>query len=257
MSKHWYKPTFWHWWWKACAPAGVKALAATAACALLLFGGYESLGAFSSATAAHVYTYVQTVRHVQVRAVTSTRPVTVLEHGRFITVDPPAKAVTGPALREYVTVTTSGGQGEARTVTLPVTQRDVITAAGPRQTASVIRSVPVTRTDTAGQPQPAPVTRVQTATVARTNTVTVQQAQPQSVVAARTLTETQPVTTTVTKATTVPQTTTVANEVTTTVIQPTTQTVSQTQTTTVTQTQIVTQTVVATVPVTVTIRVTT
>ena len=24
MSKHWYKPTFWHWWWKACAPAGVK-----------------------------------------------------------------------------------------------------------------------------------------------------------------------------------------------------------------------------------------
>ena len=257
MAKYWYKPTFWQWWWQTRVPAGVKALAATVVCALLLFGGYESLGLFSSASAAHVYTYVQTVRHVQVEAVTSTRPITVLEHGRIITVDPPPRTVAGPTLRELVTVTTSGAHGETRIETVPVMRRDVV--AGPGQTVSVITSVPVTRTETVGRVQTVPVTRVQTATVGKTNTLTVQRTgSQQTVVAERTVTQTEPVT--VTKA---PATTTVAKEVTTTVVQPTTQTVNQTQTTTVSVTttvtrttaevQTITQTVLVTVPVTITV----
>src|SRR5437763_221462 len=183
MARYWYKPTFWQWWWQTRVPAGVKALAATVVCALLVFGGYESLGLFSSASAAHVYTYVQTVRHVQVEAVTSTRPITVLEHGRIITVDPPPRTVAGPTLRELVTVTTSGAHGETRIETVTVTKAPATTTVAKEVTTTVVQ--PTTQT----------VNQTQTTTVSVTTTVTRTTAEIQTIT--QTVLVTVPVTITV------------------------------------------------------------
>jgi hypothetical protein len=261
MSKNWYKPTFWRWWWQAQAPAEAKVLAATLACGLLVFGGWEALGLFSSASAAEVYTYVQTVRRVRVQVVTNKQPMTVRVHGRVVTVDPPPRTVTGRSQWELVTVTTSG-HGAARTETVPVTE--YATRSG--QTV-VMRPPAVTRVETAQETRTVPVVRVQTTTVGRASTVTVERTSAQqTVLSERTVTQAQPVTATVTRTSTVAQPTTAAKEVTTTVVQPTTQTVSVTEATTVpvtttvtrtaTETHTVTQTVVTTLPVTVTVTVT-
>ena len=258
MSRYWYKPSFWRWWWSTKAPTGAKLLAATMTTAGVVFAGYELTGVFSEANAAQVYTYVQTVRHIRVEPVTTTRIETVREHGRVVrvTVDPPPRTVTGPPVREFLTVTRSGVAGVVATHTVPVTQREVVTIAGPGQTVEVTRGVPVTRTETVGHSYTVTVSRPRTTTVSRTvsrtGTVTVQQTDPgQTVVAEHTVTQNAPVTTTVTKATTVPVTTTVTKATTV----PVTSTVATTVTkaTTVPVTSTVATTVVATLPLTTTV----
>jgi hypothetical protein len=254
MSKHWYKPSFWRWWWSTKAPTGAKLFAATLTTAGVVFAGYELTGVFSEANAAQVYTYVQTVRRVHVEPVTTTQIETVRVHGHEVrvTVDPPPRTVTGPPVREFLTVTTSGVAGAVATDTVPVTQRAVVTIAGPGQTVDVTRSVPVTRTETVGHAYTLTVSRPRTTTVSHDQTVTVQQtAAGQTVVAEHTVTQNTPVTTTLTKATTVPVTSTVATTV--------TRETTVTKATTVPVTSTVATTVVATVsqPTTVTHTITT
>jgi hypothetical protein len=262
MSRHWYKPTFWRWWWATSAPTGAKALAAMLITAGVIFAGYELTGVFSSAQAAQTYTYVQTVRQVRVAHVTDVQPTTVLEHGRIVTVDPPPKTVFTPPVQQLVTITTSHVQDrtqtQTRTETVPVTQSRFTTVIGPGHTVEVTQTAaPVTRTATVSH------------TITRSQTVTAQQTSPgQTVVSERTVTETNPVTTTVTKSTTVPvtstvsntvtHTTTVTNTATQTVTHPTTETVTVATTTTVPVTTTVTHTVTSLVtvtsPVTVTVK---
>lgn len=252
MSRYWYKPTFWRWWWATSAPTGAKALAATLITAGVIFAGYELTGVFSSAKAAQTYTYVQTVRQLRVAHVTDLQPTTVLQHGRIVTVDPPPQTVFTPPTQRLVTITASHVQDRTETETrmLPVTRSRLTTVAGPDHTVEVTQTAPpVTRTATVAH----------AVTVTRSQTVTAQQTSPgQTITSEHTVTEANQVTTTVTKATTVPVTSTVTNTVTQTITHPTTETVTVATFTTVPVTTTVTHTVTSLVtvtsPITVTVK---
>jgi hypothetical protein len=256
MSRHWYKPTFWRWWWATSAPTGAKLFAAIVVSAGVVFAGYELTGVFSQASAAQVYTYVQTIRQVRPdRAMQP--PVTIRENGRVVTVHPAPLTVMGPVRQELVTITAA--RDRVVTVDGPASTVDVERIVTNMRTAAVTTTTAVTRTATVARAYTVTVARGQTATAVRPQTVTVQQTAPgQTVSAERTVTQTSPpVTTTVTRATTVP----VTVSATTTVERPTTQTVVVTTTTTVpvptTVIHTVTSTVTQTLPVTVTVKTTT
>jgi hypothetical protein len=279
MWRHWYRASYWRWWWQVAAGRITKATLVFIAAALGGFAGYAAAGGlFTSAHAAGAVQVV-TVRSVEVRRpVTVKRVVTVRENGRIVRKLVPVVRVV--ARRQTVVETTFRTNNQVRTVTAAAPLRPPEAVAGgtvtvrePGSTVVVTRIVSTTpaetkvvehrqtvttrqlvanqHTVTANRTVTAPADAV---TVTRTATQTETQSQtvPGATVL-RTTTQSVPVTTTVTRTTTT-QSAPVTNTVTRTTTQtvPITTTVPQTITVTRTATVILTSPITITQTVTVT-----
>jgi hypothetical protein len=173
VSRYWYKPDYWLWWWRSRASLEFKAICAVIFAALLLAGGFETTRFISPANAATPTTYVTTLHETRV----VTKPITV---NRVVTVvhttaaPGNAHAVTHfSSTTRTVTVTVPVVSHAYVTVTKPVTSTQIETAAAAPVTATPVTSTLV-ETQTATVTTPAAPVTVTTAaapvTVTQTNT---------------------------------------------------------------------------------------
>jgi hypothetical protein len=168
VSRYWYKPDYWLWWWRSRASLEFKAICAVIFAALLLAGGFETTRFISPANAATPTTYVTTLHETRV----VTKPVTV---NRVVTV---VHTATAPgtahevthlsSTTRTVTVTVPVVSHAYVTVTKPVTSTQVQTAAATPVTSTLVETQTATVTTTAA---PATVTTAAApVTVTQTNT---------------------------------------------------------------------------------------
>jgi hypothetical protein len=220
VRHHWYKPSYWRWWWRNRS-IDAKALILICAFAVLAGGGYLAVAALPDgglASASEVLT-TEIVRG-KVRIVTISRVVTA--NGRTRTIGKPVyRTVAGqvetlPARTAYATVTQRSG-----VVTVSVRGKPVTTEITRNSTVVTPVTVSQRQLVTTQKIVAHLVTQQQTVTTQQTltgggRTVTTESTVTEPITRISTttstvvVTTTVPVTTTVSLATTVPVTTTVS-----------------------------------------------
>ena len=167
MRHHWYKPSYWRWWWRT---RSIDAKALILICAFVLFavGGYLAVGALPNsglASGSEVVTTTEIVRG-KVRIVTISRVVTA--NGRTRTIGKPV----------YRTIAGHVETLPARTALSTVTQRPgVVTVAvrGKPVTTEITRNSTVVTPVTVSQRQLVTTQRIVSHLVTQQQTVTTQQ----------------------------------------------------------------------------------
>jgi hypothetical protein len=210
FREHWYKPSFWRWWWSTRADTGAKVVVATALFAVVLAGGWFAADSLTAASASGASTEAYVFESTLVKTVT------VREKGRLVRkVVPVVRRVVLRPRTAYATLTDVAtnvvtAPGATRVVKqtvaryVPSVQTRILTTGGKVRTVSETRRVPTvqTRTQTNVVTAERTVTDAQVRTALVTNERTV--VNQQTVTATRT--QTQPVTVVETKPVTVTET---------------------------------------------------
>jgi len=171
MWRHWYKPSYWRWWWQSRASLVLKVALAVGLVALMIGLGYESSRFLPTASGAKTYTtltHITTVREVsvRVRTVTIDHVVTTVRNERRVVpkLVRVTTRVTVPGPIRFVT------RIDSRTVSIPVVSKALVTVTQP---VTLTSTRPVTSTRVETRTVPVPTTSTVTATVVRTTTVPV------------------------------------------------------------------------------------
>ena len=195
IREHWYKPSFWRWWWQNRVPAGTKVSLVLVAIFALGIAGYLSAGRLTESEQVVFTERVTTVtRTVLVKGkpkviteVRTTRvpvkgeTITVQRNGKTVVLTQPGETITrtttvkGPVRNRVLvknkTITKTVPRDRFRTITLPGVTLPGSTVTGPERVVTLPERVVTAPSETVVHTQTQTVT-TPAQTVTDTQTVT-------------------------------------------------------------------------------------